>query len=149
MHKLFIYFQRIVPHHALSRLVGFLADSKAPWFKNLCIDMFINIYKVDMQESARMKAADFVNFNDFFTRELSADARTINGNISCPADGTVSAVGKIEHNQIFQAKELAYSLEKLLALNNVTSFADGSFITSRPVTGIQWRSSTQPPMARS
>ncbi len=129
MHKLFIYLQRIVPHHALSRLVGFLADSRVPWFKNFCIDTFIEVYKVDMQESARKKAADFVNFNDFFTRELSADARTINGNISCPADGTVSAVGKIEHNQIFQAKELAYSLEKLLALSNVTSFTDGSFIT--------------------
>ncbi|MCZ6502640.1 MAG: archaetidylserine decarboxylase [Gammaproteobacteria bacterium] len=129
MHKLFIYIQRIVPHHALSRLIGFLADSRLPWFKNLCIDTFINVFHVDMQDSARKKSSDFANFNDFFTRELSAGARTINGNITCPADGTVSAVGKIEHNQIFQAKELTYSLEKLLASDNVTGFIDGSFIT--------------------
>jgi len=129
MHKPFIYMQRLVPHHALSRLIGFFADSKVPWFKNLCIDTFINVYKVDMLESARKNAADFENFNDFFTRELSVDARTISGNITCPADGMVSAVGKIEHNQIFQAKELTYSLEKLLATGNVAGFTDGSFIT--------------------
>ncbi len=129
MDKLVIYMQRIVPQHAFSRLIGFFANSRVSWFKNLCIDTFINLYKVDMQESARKKAADFVNFNDFFTRELSAGARTINGNITCPADGTVSAVGKIEHNQIFQAKKLTYSLEKLLASGNVASFSDGNFIT--------------------
>ncbi|MCH8258113.1 MAG: phosphatidylserine decarboxylase, partial [Proteobacteria bacterium] len=129
MGKLFIHLQRIVPHHALSRLVGRFADSGVPWLKNLLIDTFIKVYNVDMRESTRKKSADFENFNDFFTRELAAGARTINGNITCPADGTVSAVGKVERNQIFQAKDLTYSLEKLLASENVSSFIDGSFIT--------------------
>ena len=129
MHKIFIFLQRIVPHHALSRLVGFLADSEISWLKNLLIDTFISLYNVDMRDSARKRTADFANFNDFFTRELSTGARTINGNITCPADGTVSAMGKIDHNHIFQAKELSYSLEKLLASDNIANFIDGSFIT--------------------
>jgi phosphatidylserine decarboxylase len=129
MSTLFILLQRIVPHHALSRLVGHLADTRMRGFKNFCINRFIKLYEVDMQESARKHASEFENFNDFFTRELTTGARTIQGNITCPADGTVSAVGKIEHNQIFQAKGLTYSLEKLLASGRVANFIDGSFIT--------------------
>ncbi len=129
MDQFFVLFQRLVPHHGLSRLVGFLANSRIGWLKNLCISTFIRIYKVDMQEAARKDPADFANFNDFFTRELQPGTRSINGSITCPADGTVSAVGRIERNQIFQAKGLTYSLEKLLANQQVKHFVDGSFIT--------------------
>lgn len=129
MDKPFIFLQNIVPHHALSRMVGILAETKVPWLKNLLINTFINIYQVQMKESARKQAADFDNFNDFFTRELVAEARTITGNITSPADGTVSAAGKIDRNQIFQAKGLNYSLEKLLGTTNVADYVDGSFIT--------------------
>lgn len=129
MDSFFILFQRIVPHHGLSRLVGLLANTDIGWLKNLCISLFIKVYKVDMRESVRKNPAEFVNFNDFFTRELQAGARSIHGNITCPADGTISAVGRIEQNQIFQAKGLTYSIEKLLAGGAATSFVNGSFVT--------------------
>jgi phosphatidylserine decarboxylase len=129
MDRFFILLQRIVPHHGLSRLVGLLAKSNTQWLKNICIRLFINIYKVDMRESARKTPAEFSTFNDFFTRELRPGARTIRGSITCPADGKVSAVGRIERNQIFQAKGLTYSLQKLLATERVGTFIDGSFIT--------------------
>ena len=129
MDKLFIFLQRIVPHHALSRMVGLFAETKVPWLKKLLINMFIKVYRVELKESARKSVADFENFNDFFTRELAQEARTITGNITSPADGTISTVGKIDRNQIFQAKGLNYSLEKLLGTTNFTDFTNGSFIT--------------------
>lgn len=129
MDRFFILLQHIVPHHGLSRLVGLLAKSRIRWLKNLCIRLFVKIYKVDMRESARKTPAEFSTFNDFFTRELRPGARSIRGSITCPADGMVSAVGRIDRNQIFQAKGLNYSLQKLLATELVETFMDGSFIT--------------------
>ena len=129
MNSLFILLQRLVPHHLFSRLVGSIAESRTGWLKNLVIKTFVRIYNVDMSESARHNAEQFVNFNDFFTRELADSARTIEGDITSPADGTISALGRIEHNQIFQAKGLTYSLEKLLATSAVGDYINGSFIT--------------------
>ncbi len=129
MPNLFILLQRLVPHHGLSRLVGMLANAETSWLKNACIRIFIKIYKVDMTEAARQSPADFRHFNDFFTRELVPDARSIKGEISCPADGKVSALGRIDANQIFQAKGMSYSLEKLMASRDTRDFIDGSFIT--------------------
>jgi phosphatidylserine decarboxylase len=129
MNSLFILLQRLIPHHLFSRLVGILAESRNAWLKNLVIKLFIRIYHVDMSESNRQSVEQFENFNDFFTRELAAGARNIEGDITSPADGMVSALGSIEHNQIFQAKGLNYSLEKLLATSDIGDFIDGSFIT--------------------
>jgi len=49
---LFVIFQYIVPQHALSRLVGMLADCEWPWLKNALIPLFIDRYGVDMAEAA-------------------------------------------------------------------------------------------------
>ena len=129
MDRFFILLQHIVPHHRLSRIVGLLAQSRIHWLKDVCIRLFVKVYKVDMREYARKIPAEFSTFNDFFTRELRPGARSIRGSITCPADGRVSAVGRIERNQIFQAKGLTYSLQKLLATELVETFMDGSFIT--------------------
>ncbi len=129
MNTIFILIQRLLPHHGLSRLVGFFANSRIRWLKNFAIRGFIYAYDIDMSPYQRQQAAQFVTFNDFFTRELIEGTRTINGIVTSPADGTVSAVGRIENNQIFQAKGLSYSLEKLLAGSFSDRFIDGSFVT--------------------
>ena len=129
MGNILIVLQRLVPHHALSRLAGRLANSEIPWLKDLLIRSFIKVYKIDMSEYVRTDCSDFRHFNDFFTRELKPETRKIEGSITCPADGTVSAVGRINSNQIFQAKGITYSLEKLLATGDIANYRDGSFIT--------------------
>lgn len=56
-------------------------------------------------------------FNAFFTRELKEGVRPINDDpmqLAMPVDGTVSQQGKIEFDQIFQAKGHQYSLTTLL-----------------------------------
>ncbi len=129
MERLFILLQRITPQHLLSRVAGHVAEIRWPWFKNMLISIFIRVYRVDMTESARRRPADFRNFNDFFTRELTDDARTPCGSVTSPADGTVSALGCIDGRKVFQAKGLNYSLESLLASTDVGHYTDGSFIT--------------------
>lgn len=129
MNAAFIWLQRLIPQHALSRLVGWLAGVKAPWFKNMAIRLFVRVYRVNMNEARSGHIDDYENFNAFFTRALKADARPVSGSVCSPADGTISALGRIYGNRIFQAKGINYSLEKLLADTNVSNFVDGSFVT--------------------
>jgi phosphatidylserine decarboxylase len=129
MSKLFIAVQHLVPQHLLSRLVGYVADAKIVWIKNTFIRVIINIFKVDMDEAASADLADYPSFNAFFSRPLKPGLRPIAGLVSSPADGSVSACGDINGNQIIQAKGLNYSVEKLLASQDGGIFHNGSFIT--------------------
>jgi phosphatidylserine decarboxylase len=134
MKTLFIFFQHIVPHHFLSRCVGMLAASKIAFLKNLLIRLFIKKYQVNLAEAEIKSAEEFSCFNDFFTRKLEADARPINSQanaIICPVDGTVSAIGDIEIEQIFQAQGKSFSLSALLGGDQKLSdkFHGGKFAT--------------------
>jgi len=129
MSKLFIAIQHLVPQHLLSRLVGYVADSRVSWVKNTFIRIIIRIFNVDMQEAESADLAHYPNFNAFFSRQLKPGLRPIAGLVCTPADGSVSACGNIDGNQIIQAKGLNYSVEKLLASQDTSMFHNGSFIT--------------------
>ena len=126
---MFILLQKLVPQHWLSRLVGFVAASRVRWIRYLFIHIVIRVFRVDLREAEREDPDSYDSFNDFFTRALKPGIRPVTGLVACPADGAVSAVGRIEGNQVFQAKGLTYSLEKLLGTSDVDKFRDGSFIT--------------------
>ncbi len=87
-----------------------------------------------MSLAERSSPEEFQSFNDFFTRGLKPEVRPIassgNGLIS-PVDATISAVGTIEDNRIFQAKGKQYSLEGLLNgdREQISYYRDGNFIT--------------------
>jgi phosphatidylserine decarboxylase len=75
----------------------------------------------------------YSSFNTFFTRELSPEARPISLDeytILCPVDGSVSQVGGIENDTIFQAKGKSYTLKDLLVEDDIVSmFSGGAFAT--------------------
>ena len=74
---IFVAIQRILPKHALSRLVGKLAESKRTWLKNFLINRAISVFAINMEEAASADLNDYDNFNAFFTRALRTDARHI------------------------------------------------------------------------
>lgn len=131
--KPFIAFQHLVPQLTLSRVAGALAASKNPLIKTTFTRTFAKAYGITLDEYARKNLSDFDSFNDFFTRELDDNARPIDSDthsIACPADGAISQLGEIKENQIFQAKGLDYSLEKLLASDSdAKNFYNGQFAT--------------------
>ena len=132
--KLFIKLQHLVPQHALSRLIGQIANSKSSLIKNTFIGWFIKRYHVDMSIAAEENPRAYASFNDFFTRELKPDARPIcreANAIVCPADGAISQAGKIVNGRIFQAKGQDYSTDELLGGDSELAqlFADGEFAT--------------------
>lgn len=115
--QLFIAFQYLVPQHALSRLVGYLAASELGFIKNTFINFFIKKFGINMREAQRQSADEFCCFNDFFTRELAEGVRPIaegDNVLASPADGAVSQLGDIIDGRIFQAKGQSFSLHELL-----------------------------------
>jgi phosphatidylserine decarboxylase len=131
----FLLLQRILPQHLLMLLIGWLTSIRIRAIKDFLIRAFVRFYQIDIADLDRPVPDGFVNFNDFFTRELAMGTRPIDSSpasVVSPVDGMVSAVGRIEGDALFQAKGLTYSLEDLLAtdLNDARLFENGSFITT-------------------
>ena len=131
---IFIALQRIAPQHLISRAAGLLANSTTPLIKNAFIKWFVQRYKVDMSQAQEQNPLAYTHFNAFFTRALRAGARPIcsdEGAIVCPADGSISQLGRIEQGRIFQAKGQSYSVLELLGGNHEAAdlFAEGDFAT--------------------
>ena len=130
----FVALQYALPHHLLSHLMLRLTRIRIDWLKNFFIRRFIHLFRVNMHEAEQPDPNAYPDFNHFFTRALAADARPLavgEGNIICPVDGTVSQLGRLEYETLFQAKGHHYSLSHLLADHTeaVQTFQDGSFAT--------------------
>jgi phosphatidylserine decarboxylase len=132
--RLFLAGQYLLPHHALSRLIGAAAECRAEWFKNPLISWFVKRYQVDMSEAAVGNPHAYEHFNAFFTRALRDGARPLDatpGAILSPADGAISQLGAIEHGRLFQAKGHSFSLLELLGgdAEMAAPFMGGQFAT--------------------
>ncbi|MBC8380929.1 MAG: archaetidylserine decarboxylase [Pseudomonadales bacterium] len=129
----FVAAQRILPKHALSRMIGRVAESKRPWLKNILIKRAIAAFNINMQEAQSDSLDDYENFNAFFTRALKKEARPIDSHhngIACPADGVVSQAGNISENKILQAKGIDYSVSRILGSSTEANhYKNGSFAT--------------------
>lgn len=128
-----IVWQYLLPHHALSRLTGRLANSKWPWLKDFLIQRFIQHYGVDMRLAQESDPSAYETFNAFFTRALKPGVRSIaldKDAVACPVDGCVSQVGDIRQGRIFQAKGFDFGLTELLGGSELSdSFMNGQFAT--------------------
>jgi len=105
-----------LPHHLVSRAVFWLTRRESS-LTVPAIRRFAQAFNVDMQDAVQPSFDHYKTFNAFFTRELKPDARPItqgDGEIACPADGRISAIGSIEQGKVFQAKNRDYSLLSLL-----------------------------------
>ena len=132
--RLHVLLQYLLPQHGLSRLVWHLTRSRQAWLKDFLIDAFVKHYHPNMAEAADSVPTHYESFNEFFTRALKAGARRIDADplsIVSPVDGTVSAIGRIEGDTLFQAKGRNFSLASLLAGSAEESarFLNGSFAT--------------------
>jgi phosphatidylserine decarboxylase len=133
MKTLFVWFQYLLPQHALSRLILRATRVRSPWFKNWLIRGFLKLFTIEMSEAAQPDPYAYGSFNEFFTRELQAGLRPIASGpqeIACPVDGAVSEAGRIDGDRLIQAKGRDYTLTELLASQPwAKDFEGGSFAT--------------------
>ncbi|MEN9428915.1 MAG: hypothetical protein RLZZ220_3264, partial [Pseudomonadota bacterium] len=97
--------QYLIPKQALTVLAGKLASAKAGGLTTGVIRWFVRRYGVNMAEAANPDIASYPSFNEFFTRPLKKGARPLaKADYICPVDGAISQFGRIQRDQIFQAK---------------------------------------------
>ena len=124
--------QYLLPKLALTRLAGLGASSALGPLTTWTIELFIKRYKVNMAEALQDQPTDYATFNDFFTRALKPGARPLASSTwVCPVDGAISQCGRIEKDQIFQAKSHHYSTRALVGgdAHLAALFDDGHFAT--------------------
>ncbi|GGX45972.1 archaetidylserine decarboxylase [Saccharospirillum salsuginis] len=131
---LFVATQYLTPHHALSRLTGWFAESEFGPIRDTFIRRFARHFEVDMTEAERPELSQYRNFNDFFTRALKPGARPLPEDskaLACPVDGTVSQAGRVESGRIFQAKGRSFTATELLGGDSEQArrYQDGHFAT--------------------
>ncbi len=132
--RVFVAIQYLLPRHLLTAWTHRIARIQQRHLKNVLIRAFVRWFDIDISELARAVPEEFASLNDFFTRELRADARPADpdkDSICSPVDGRVSAAGYLDGEVILQAKGLDYSLEELLAtdLDDARAFVNGAFAT--------------------
>ena len=130
--RLVVLPQYLIPKLALTRFAGFVASARAGALTHWIIRRFVARYGVDLSEAQHSQASDYASFNEFFTRPLREGARP-QADVAyvCPVDGAISQFGRIERDQIFQAKGHQYSTQTLVGGNAALArqFDDGEFAT--------------------
>ena len=131
---IFAKLQYWLPHHLLSRCLGWLANCQIKWIKTPWIRWWIRHYRVAMDEAVSSDVRVYRCFNDFFTRALRPGVRVFPKNTACivsPADGTVSQFGAIVSGRMIQAKGFDFSVEALVGDDSALAakFVHGHFIT--------------------
>ena len=128
--RLAILFQYLLPKQALTSLAGRAANARWGGLTTAVIRRFIRRYGVDMAEAANPDPAAYPTFNEFFTRALRPGARPLAvADLLCPVDGAISQFGRIERDQIFQAKGHHFSTTALVGGDAALAarYTDGHF----------------------
>jgi phosphatidylserine decarboxylase len=122
--------QYLMPKKALTQFAGFVAGGRWGRVTQWIIRDFIARYSVNMAEAAQSEPSSYATFNEFFTRALKDGARPLaEADWVCPVDGAISQFGRIEKDQIFQAKGHHYSTRALVGGDAALAaqFDDGHF----------------------
>jgi phosphatidylserine decarboxylase len=124
--------QYLLPKQALTLLAGRIASARGGASTTRLIRWFVKRYGVDMAEAANPDIAAYPSFNEFFTRALKPGARPLaQADLICPVDGAISQFGRIERDQVFQAKGHRYSTAAMVGGDAALArqFDDGHFAT--------------------
>ena len=130
--RLFVASQHVLPKVALTANAGRLANIQGGPLTTRFIEWFVRRYGVNMQEAANPDMGSYASFNEFFSRPLKAGARPIaQAEWVSPVDGAISQFGRIQADQIFQAKGHQYSTRALVGGDAALAaqFQDGHFAT--------------------
>ena len=121
-------FQKILPKHSLSRIIGMLCKSDVAFIKKFLISIFCSFYEVNLSEAKNTKE-EYKTFNDFFSRELKPGCRPISSGLCFPCDGLIADYGEIHENLELEAKGHSFSIEDLVGKSSLDHFSKGSHLT--------------------
>ena len=131
--RAFALLQLCLPTRFISWLIFKLTRIESPGFKNAFIRWFMGAFRISLDEAEYPSPEGYRHFNAFFTRALQPGARPLDPDpnaLLSPVDGTISQLGDIDGERIFQAKGRSYTAAELLGDPELAHpFAGGSFCT--------------------
>lgn len=123
------FLEALLKKKIFSRLYGSYCDSSLSKSK---INSFIKNFNIDMSQC---KKNSFSNFNEFFIRELTPEARVISSEkdiLTSPCDGKILAYENIDINSLVQVKGITYSLAELIGdINLAKQYQNGCCLIFR------------------
>lgn len=133
LRRAYLLLQHLLPHHLVTRLGYWITHIRWRPIKNWQIRGFIRRFDIDLAEAEHTELDRYPTFDAFFTRALKPGARLADPDpnaVLMPADGRISATGRIEADRVYQAKHHHFSLGELLGdETRAADFIDGSFAT--------------------
>lgn len=103
-----------IPRQLANRFFGWFSQIDSPMLARASIAVWRLFADLDLSEA---RTQHFRSLHACFTRELKAGARPVDGNprmITSPCDAIVGACGRIDRDQLIQAKGFPYKLQELL-----------------------------------
>jgi phosphatidylserine decarboxylase len=129
-----------IPRALTTRFVGWLGKIEDPIVRSVCIGAFCFFAEVELADAAK---SDFRSLHDCFIRELKPGARPVESDpsiVASPCDALVGACGRVDGNQLIQAKGSPYTLEDLLVDPElVRRCTGGTYVTLRLTSGMYHR----------
>ncbi|HJV46592.1 MAG TPA: archaetidylserine decarboxylase [Bacillota bacterium] len=128
--RFLLFLMKLMPTHAISRLVGYLAEKS---FSQGIIPIFAKKFDIAIEE-AQKPIHEYKSLNEFFTRKLKPGMRPMSSNtadVVSPADGKIAAFGLINEGKLIQAKGVYYTVWDLLGISKQEGkrYEGGKFIT--------------------
>ena len=121
-----------IPRQLANRFFGWFSQIDSPMLARASIAVWRLFTDLDLSEA---RTPRFRSLHACFTRELKAGARPVDGSpcvITSPCDAIVGACGRIDRDQLIQAKGFPYKLQELLPDPQlVERYRDGQYVTLR------------------
>ena len=126
------FLEAIVKKKFISVLYGSLQNT---YFSRRKVEKFVSEFKINLSEASREHPHEYRSFNDFFTRKLKPDARTVDSSADAlisPSDGKILAYQNIDIDSLYQIKGSTFSLSELLGnIELAEEYRNGVFLTLR------------------
>jgi phosphatidylserine decarboxylase len=121
-----------IPRQLANRLFGWFSQIEAPLLARASIAIWRRFADLDLSEAQSQR---FTSVHACFTRELKPGARPVDCDpdiLTSPCDGIVGACGRIDGNELIQAKGFPYTLQELLIDPQLVQlYRDGQYVTLR------------------
>jgi len=129
-----------LPRRWLTQMVGRFSKIEQPLIRDASIAIWKYFSDLDLSEAKKTR---FTSMHDCFTRELKDGARTVDPDpqvMASPVDAIIGAHGRIEDNQVFQAKGFPYALQDLIGeQEDLQDWRNGYFVTLRLTSSMYHR----------
>src|SRR5580700_5884259 len=119
-----------IPHQLANRFLGWFSQIEAPLLARVSIAIWRLFADLDLSESQTQR---FTSLHACFTRALKPGARPVDPDphiLTSPCDGIIGACGRIDRNELIQAKGSPYTLQDLLIDPQLVElYPDGQYVT--------------------